>query len=103
MIFVESEVFTEDVRTLLDDDEYYAFQQFLADHPDAGDLIRGTGGLRKIRWATRGRGKRAGVRVIYFHRASAEEIRLLLIYRKGVKDDLTPREKAALRSINEGW
>lgn len=103
MIFVESEAFTEDVRTLLDDDEYSAFQQFLADHPDAGDLIRGTGGLRKIRWATRGRGKRAGVRVIYFHRASAEEIRLLLIYRKGVKDDLTPREKAALRSINEGW
>jgi mRNA-degrading endonuclease RelE of RelBE toxin-antitoxin system len=103
VIFIESDVFTEYVQALLDDDEYSAFQQFLADHPDAGDLIRGTGGLRKVRWATRGRGKRAGVRVIYFHRASADEIRLLLIYRKGVKDDLTPREKAVLRSINEGW
>lgn len=67
MIFVESDVVTEDVQTLLDDDEYSAFQQFLAGHPDAGDLIQRTGGLRKIRWANCGRGKRAGVRVIYFH------------------------------------
>jgi len=103
VIFIETNVFTEDVTSLLDDDEYAAFQGFLADHPDAGDLITATGGLRKIRWATAGRGKRAGVRVIYFHRASADEIRLLLIYRKGIKDDLTPREKAVLRSINEGW
>ena len=103
MILIESAVFTEDVGSLLDDDEYAAFQQFLADHPDVGDRITGTGGLRKIRWATRGRGKRAGVRVIYFHRPVADEIRLLLIYRKGIKDDLTPREKAVLRSINEDW
>ncbi len=89
--------------SLLDHDEYAVFQRFLADHPGAGDVIQGTGGLRKIRWATRGRGKRANVRVIYFHRASADEIRLLLIYRKGIKDDLTPREKAVLRSINESW
>ncbi len=103
MIFIESDVFTEDVLALLDDDEYSAFQQFLAAHPDAGDVIQGTGGLRKISWAARGRGKRAGIRVIYFHRARADEIRLLLVYRKGVKDDLTPREKSVLRAINESW
>jgi mRNA-degrading endonuclease RelE of RelBE toxin-antitoxin system len=103
VVFIESDVFTEDVLALLDDDEYAAFQQFLADHPDIGDVIQGTGGLRKIRWAARGRGKRAGIRVIYFYRAGMEEIRLLLIYRKGLKDDLTPREKTVLRSINEGW
>ena len=103
MIFIKTDIFTEDVMSLLDDDEYAAFHFFLADRPDAGHLIKATGGLRKIRWATAGRGKRAGVRVIGFHRASADEIRLLLIYRKRIKDDLTPREKAALRSINDGW
>ena len=53
MIFIESDVFTEDVSALLDDDEYAGLQAFLSDHPDSGDVIQGTGGLRKIRWATR--------------------------------------------------
>jgi hypothetical protein len=55
VIFIETPVFTEDVASLLDDDEYAAFQRFLADNPDAGDLSKATGGLRKIRWAARGR------------------------------------------------
>lgn len=103
MLFIETEIFTEDVKKLLDDDEYQIFQAFLAVRPDYGDLIQETGGLRKIRWSARGKGKRCGVRVIYFYRASWDEIRLLLIYCKGRKDDLSPPEKAQLRMLNERW
>lgn len=103
MIFVETSVFTEDVRALLADEEYAALQERLANQPDAGDLIQETGGLRKIRWAAGGKGKRGGVRVIYYHVTADDQIRLLLIYRKGVQDGLTPRQKAVLRKINEGW
>ena len=71
--------------------------------PDYGDLIQNTGGLRKIRWLAGGKGKRGGVRVIYFHRTREFEIRLLLIYRKGIKDDLSATEKAVLKKIIERW
>lgn len=103
MLFIETDIFTEDVKTLLDDDEYHKLQVFLATQPDYGDLIQNTGGLRKIRWLSGGRGKRGGVRVIYFHRAHEFEIRLLLIYRKGIKDDLSAREKAILKKMIERW
>ncbi|PDP91785.1 toxin HigB-2 [Enterobacter cloacae] len=103
MLIIETDIFTEDVKTLLDDDEYHKLQVFLATQPDYGDLIQNTGGLRKIRWLSGGRGKRGGVRVIYFHRTHEFEIRLLLIYRKGIKDDLSAREKAILKKMIERW
>ncbi|MCM7515521.1 type II toxin-antitoxin system RelE/ParE family toxin [Enterobacter hormaechei] len=103
MLFIETDIFTEDVKTLLDDDEYHKLQVFLATQPDYGDLIQNTGGLRKIRWLSGGRGKRGGVRVIYFHRTREFEIRLLLIYRKGIKDDLSAGEKAILKKMIERW
>ncbi|APQ83013.1 hypothetical protein SEETMRM10961_20710 [Salmonella enterica subsp. enterica serovar Typhimurium] len=56
-----------------------------------------------MRWGARGKGKRSGVRIIYFHRSQRYEIRLLLIYQKGIKDDLTPQEKAVLRMLSERW
>lgn len=103
MIFIESPVFTADVSELLSDDDYAAVQAWLVRRPDAGDLIRETGGLRKIRWTVQGRGKRGGTRIIYYHVVAAAQIRMILIYRKGIKDDLTPKEKAVLRKLNEGW
>jgi mRNA-degrading endonuclease RelE of RelBE toxin-antitoxin system len=103
MIFVESPVFTEDVKELLSDEEYASLQTCLVRQPDAGDLIVQTGGLRKIRWVSRGRGKRGGTRVIYYHVVAQVQIRMILIYRKGLKDDLTSREKVLLRQLNEGW
>ena len=103
MIFIETAFFTEDVLGLLSDDEYHQLQLRLAANPDAGDLIKDTGGLRKIRWASGGRGKRGGVRVIYYDASSEDRIRMLLIYKKGIKDDLTAKEKAVLRGINERW
>ena len=103
MVFIESQVFTRQVRELLTDEEYAGFQWFLAALPDAGDMIQGTGGLRKIRWSVGGRSKRGGVRVIYFHVSAQAQVRLLLIYRKGVKDDLTAAEKKVLRQLNQDW
>jgi hypothetical protein len=103
MVFIETPVFTRQVRELLSDEAYSAFQWYMALNPEAGDVIPGTGGLRKVRWSVAGGGKRGGVRVIYFHVAAQAEVRLLLIYRKGVKDDLTAAEKRALRRLNEDW
>ena len=103
MIFVESPVFTRQVAELLDDEDYSELQQFLMSQPDAGNVIQGTGGLRKVRWASAGKGKRGGSRVIYFHASNQRQIRMLLIYRKGIKDDLSAAEKKVLRSLNENW
>ena len=62
--FIETQVFTKQVTLLLDDADYRQLQVTLALKPRAGDMIRGSGGLRKIRWAARGRGKSGGIRVI---------------------------------------
>ena len=78
-------------------------QWYLALFPKTGDVIQRTGGLRKVRWASGGGGKRGGVRVIYFHATDEGQIRMLLIYRKGVKDDLSAAEKKILRTLNEDW
>src|SRR5258708_37746792 len=101
MVFIETPIFTVDVRALLSDDEYSALQQHLVTMPNAGDVIAGTGGLRKIRWTVAGRGKRGGTRVIDYHGGAQAQIRMILIYRKGIKDDLTPKRKTVLRKINE--
>lgn len=106
MIFIETPIFTEDLKNLLTDDEYdeYAeFQKYLANNPLAGDVIQQTGGLRKVRWSSQGKGKRGGVRIIYYYATSASQIRLLLIYKKGIQDDLTADQKKILRQLNERW
>lgn len=103
MIFIETPIFTKRLSELLDDDSYAALQRGLAESPDMGDLIEGTGGLRKIRVASHGRGKRGGSRVIYYHFVSASQIALLLIYPKNEKDDLTAEERKVLKRIIEQW
>ena len=64
--FIETSEFTRHLPSYLDDDDYAALRVFLAANPKAGDLVRGTGGIRKLRWRTKGRGKRGGIRVIYY-------------------------------------
>jgi hypothetical protein len=103
MVFIETPIFTADVGELLSDEEYAALQEHLVGQPNAGPVIAGTGGLRKIRWVVSGKGKRGGTRVIYYHVVAEAQIRMILIYRKGVKDDLTPKEKVVLRKINTEW
>ena len=86
--FVETPSFTKEAERHFDDDEYRALQAYLDQHPDAGAVIRGTGGVRKLRWGAEGRGKRGGLRVIYFLRIRQEEIWLLTLYSKNVRDDI---------------
>lgn len=82
LTFVETKLFTRLVQQYLSDDEYAELQRALADNPDAGDLIRGSGGVRKLRWGLAGRGKRGGIRVIYFLRLSQGEVWMLTLYAK---------------------
>ena len=105
VLFIETPVFTRQVRALLDDDEYADLQGLLAARPDYGDLIQRSGGLRKVRWSRRsqGRGKRGGVRVIYYVRVAKNQIYLVLAYSKSQRDDLTQKEKDTLRTIIERW
>ncbi len=103
MVFIETPIFTTDVCTFLSDEEYAALQQHLIAHPNGGAIIAGAGGLRKIRWTIAGKGKRGGTRVIYYHVVAQAQIRMILIYRKGIKDDLSAAEKKLLRSLNENW
>lgn len=101
MLFVETTTFTRLLPSYLDDAEYAELQALLASYPAAGTVVRGTGGLRKIRWRSKQRGKRGGIRVVYFWRARADRIYLLTLYGKAVKKDLTPAERAACRKIVE--
>jgi hypothetical protein len=101
MIIIETTVFTRQVLELLSEDEYRLLQLVLAGRPDAGVLIKGGGGLRKVRWAVEGRGKRGGVRVIYYWAVPQDQLLLLLMYPKNERDDLTPEELKRLRSIIE--
>lgn len=103
MIFQETPVFTKLIKTLMDDDLYRQLQNFLMEQPEAGDLISGTGGLRKVRWNLPGTGKRGGIRVIYFWRVAEAQILMLLAYPKSEADDLTSSQKKQLRSIVENW
>lgn len=88
-------------RSHLNDDDYAALQAFLSLSPDVGDVIRGSGGIRKIRWGSKRRGKRGGIRVIYYWLGAEDCIYLLTLYDKGVKVDLTRAELAAWRKIVE--
>lgn len=101
--FVESSEFTEWVVEFLPDQDYASFQRMLAANPDAGDVMAGCGGLRKIRWSDprRQKGKRGGVRVIYLHVEKANRIFLLDVYAKGEKEDLSAEEKKHLKRLAE--
>ena len=103
MIFIETPAFTRRVLTLLDDATYAVLQRRLTREPDAGDLIEGTGGLRKIRVQAKGHGTRGGARVIYYHFVSASQIAMLMIYPKNEQDDLTAEQRKALRTVIELW
>jgi hypothetical protein len=72
---------------------------YLADHPDAGDVIPHAGGARKLRWAAKGKGKRGGARIIYLYVVIAARIYLLRCYAKNVRTDLTADERKELRQI----
>ncbi|MDQ7781521.1 MAG: type II toxin-antitoxin system RelE/ParE family toxin [Desulfomonilaceae bacterium] len=99
MVFVETPMFVKQALEELPDDELRQIQALLFAGPTAVDPIHGTGGVRKLRWKGSGRGKRGGVRIIYYWHAPKSRIYLLLMYPKNVQDDLTRDQIATLRKL----
>jgi|SRR5258708_7643125 hypothetical protein len=86
--FIETRLFTRLVDDYLSDDEYRKLQTALIGNPNAGDIVPGSGGVRKLRWAAAGRGKRGGYRVIYFAKMAQGVIWMLTIYPKNVAENI---------------
>jgi len=101
MIIIEPPIFTKQLLATLSDDEYRLFQNMLLARPDAGKVIPGSGGLRKLRWTAEGRGKRGGLRVIYYWFTAGGTIMLLFIYPKNVQDNLTTDQLKQLKKVVE--
>jgi hypothetical protein len=87
--FVESSIFEPLLPAYLDDDEYGELQQHLMLQPEAGELVRGSGGVRKLRWSRPGMGKRGGLRVIYYVQFEPDEFWMLTLYSKSKKDNVS--------------
>jgi len=96
MIFIETSSFTKHISKFLDDDEYSGLQGFLLLRPDAGKIVRGSGGVRKLRWAASGKGTSGGIRVIYYWKGEDDEIWMLTVYGKSEQDTISAH---VLRSI----
>ena len=96
---VETKPFSRRADAILKPDERLDLMAHLAANPESGDIIPGTGGIRKLRWAARGKGKSGGVRVIYYTYDRNQPIFALLIYGKGEADDLSPDEKRVLSRL----
>jgi len=99
MRFVETPVFTKRVKDLFPDEDYRTLQIALLLRPEQGPLIKGGGGLRKVRWAPKGVGKRGGVRVIYYWRPDERVFYMLFAYAKSAQEDLTADQLRVLVRI----
>ena len=98
--FIELAPFASVRDKYLDDQEFAALQQYLMEHPDAGEVIPRSGGCRKLRWGATGRGKRGGIRVIYFLRLASGQIVLVTMYAKNVRENIDP---GLLKRLKEGF
>lgn len=101
MVIVETSIFTKRIQTLLDNEDYRDLQLTLVNRPGAGVVIPGSGGLRKVRWARPGSGKRGGVRVIYYWAVNADQLLMLFVFAKNEQDDLLPNQLRILRKLIE--
>jgi len=103
MELIETPIFTRKITGILSDDEYREMQWALAINPEMGPVISGGGGLRKLRWSASGKGKRGGMRVIYYVYARNQKIYLLYPYKKSEQEDLTHEQLKILRGyIKDG-
>jgi len=103
MQFIETPIFTKLVTALLSDEEYRHLQEVLLMRPEAGDLIPGSGGLRKLRWRVSNKGKRGGLRAIYYWHVPSEICYMLFGYKKNDQTDLTPQQLRSLRRVVEEY
>lgn len=98
MVFIETSVFTRQIRDLISDDHLRALQEWIAASPVAGNLIKGSRGCRKLRWKTAATGKRGGIRVIYYWMKEYDRVLFLLAYAKSRTDDLS---RAQIKILGE--
>lgn len=96
---VELPEFTSKAHGLLKNEEKLSLINYLAIHPQSGDLMQGTGGIRKLRWAAQGKGKSGGVRVIYYYHNGSIPLFLLTVFGKGEKANLAPSERNDLSKL----
>jgi hypothetical protein len=101
IVIIETSIFTKHIKQLMSDDQYRELQEALVNRPDLGDIIRGLGGLRKVRWKLESTGRSGGVRVIYYWVVDDNHIRMLYVYPKGKLENLTSEQLNALKTIVE--
>ncbi len=97
MTFEEDPEFTEKALRLIGEDGIFQVQMYLVEQPDAGDIIPGSGGCRKLRWAAKGHGKRGGARVIYYWVTNDDRILLLDLYAKNESENLSQAQLKELK------
>ena len=102
MVIIETPVFTKKILASLSDEQYRLLQVHLLNKPDAGKIIQGSGGLRKLRWSAKGHGKSGGIRVIYYWFVAQDTILLAFAYSKNERGDLTPEQLQQLKRVIEG-
>lgn len=99
MQFIETRVFTKRIVDAITDADYRKIQEALLRRPTHGDLIRGTGGVRKLRWGDDHRGKRGAFRLIYYWHSGREVFVMLFLYAKNDQNDLSPEQRHALAKV----
>lgn len=99
MEFIETSAFTRIITQLMPDDDYKTMQEAMIAQPDIGNIIKGTGGLRKFRWKLNGTGKRGGSRIIYYWQVSEDTFYMLYAYTKNQQTDLTEDQKKVLAEL----
>lgn len=101
MEFFETPIFTKLIQKLISDTQYHLLQLQLSIRPESGEIIKGSGGIRKLRWSGSGRGNRGGIRVIYYYFTDDEQIYMLYAYPKNKSDDLTSNQLKQLKQLVE--
>jgi hypothetical protein len=101
MVIIETPIFTKKIKLLIDDDSYQQFQIELISHPDKGNIVQGSGGIRKIRLGLTGRGKRGGARILYYWAKNKDQIYMLFAYEKNEMTDLSKNQLSILKKMVE--
>lgn len=97
MEIIETSIFTKKICELLNDEQYKELQNHLVENPSSGDIIKGSGGLRKLRWKSSEKGKRGGLRNIYYYYEHKHQLYMIYVYKKNKQEDLTQKQIQLLR------
>ena len=101
MVIIETTIFTKIITSLLNDDDYQKLQNELIQNPAIGNIIPGSGGIRKVRWKLQGRGKRGGARVLYYWANKENQIFMLFAYPKNGMENITKEQLSILKKAVE--